>query len=215
MSAIVLPNKSDFVADSPPLRYRIPFARGFLSPALTFFLTHLKNRSKSVTARPITKSNGSLKSSTRICFVCTFLSPRASTMAFTTRTFLPMESIKVKLTPGNMMAKGIPGNPPPVPTSSIVVPSTKRQIFPNARLGSMCRSSRESMSFRDITLIFVFQSRTASPRSSNCAHWFSPSSGNIFLNASKPLFLFHKPDFPVDLPQDLIGLLLGNIGSRF
>ena len=40
-----------------------------------------------------------------------------------------LQATKVKLTLGNIIAKGIPGNPPPVSTSKTEVPSLKNKNF--------------------------------------------------------------------------------------
>jgi len=50
-----------------------------------------------------------------------FLSPIAFDTSVPTLIFFPMESIRVNLTAGNKMANGIPGKPPPVPTSRIAL----------------------------------------------------------------------------------------------
>ncbi|MPN57372.1 hypothetical protein SDC9_205066 [bioreactor metagenome] len=54
-----------------------------------------------------------------------FFKPIAVATSLATLTFFPIESIKVNFTSGNKMAKGMPGKPPPVPTSNTVVPGLK------------------------------------------------------------------------------------------
>ena len=70
----------------------------------------------------------------------TFLRASSSLIAFTTLIFLPIESTKVNLTSGKRMAKGIPGKPPPVPTSKTFELALKEINFPIARECRTCRS---------------------------------------------------------------------------
>jgi hypothetical protein len=66
--------------------------------------------------------------------VSTFSSPRLSATEDATFIFFPMESHKVKLQRGKATARGIPGNPPPVPTSRMLLPAGKSTTFAIARL---------------------------------------------------------------------------------
>mmetsp|Transcript_26282 Transcript_26282/g.40174 ORF Transcript_26282/g.40174 Transcript_26282/m.40174 type:complete len:250 (-) Transcript_26282:262-1011(-) len=52
--------------------------------------------------------------------VCTFSSPNSATISSTAFNFFPTESTRRKSTSGYIMARGTPGNPPPVPTSTIL-----------------------------------------------------------------------------------------------
>ena len=49
--------------------------------------------------------------------------------ALTTLIFFSIESRSVNSESGNIIARGIPGNPPPVPASSILVPGKKLITF--------------------------------------------------------------------------------------
>ena len=79
-------------------------------------------------------------------------------ISFTTFIFLPMESTNTKLVSGKRIANGMPGNPPPVPTSKTSVPGLKAITLAIPRECKICRSYKSSMSFLEITLICSFHS---------------------------------------------------------
>lgn len=76
---------------------------------------------KGITARLTTKSNFSFISSTRDQTHVTFVKPNAWETWVQTLIFLAMLSTSRKLHCGKSIAKGMPGKPPPVPTSITVV----------------------------------------------------------------------------------------------
>src|ERR1700753_1523179 len=82
------------------------------------------------------------------------------------------------------MAKGIPGNPPPVPTSSTVSPGKKDITLAIPSECSMWRSNSNSISLRDITLIWLFQRLYKPGNRLNCSSCFGVMEGKYFNNRS-------------------------------
>ena len=68
------------------------------------------------------KSKDSLISSALICSARTFVKFSEPATSLTTFIFFKLESHKKKETSGKYIARGTPGNPPPVPTSSTLAP---------------------------------------------------------------------------------------------
>ena len=97
--------------------------------------------------------------------------------------FLAIESTRVNFTSGKRMARGIPGRPPPVPTSATEVPGRKVIRRAMARLWSRWLVAKFSISFLEMTFIFSFQSLTALLLGERREVFFS-DGGQI------PLFLF-------------------------
>ena len=75
------------------------------------------------------------------------------------------------------MARGIPGKPPPVPTSKIFDFGANEMTFEMERLGRRCLSKIDSVSLRDIRLIFSFQSKIEETKAFSLECWSSFKSG--------------------------------------
>ena len=88
-----------------------------------------KNFDKCATALLITKSNFLSMFSALEFKVVTLISFSLDFTLFTTLIFFSIESFKIKEHLGKMIAKGIPGKPPPVPTSNNFVLSVKEINF--------------------------------------------------------------------------------------
>ena len=112
-----------------------------------------------------------------MCSATTLVRPMALITSFATIIFLPVPSISLNLQFGNIIAKGIPGKPPPVPKSIIVVPSLKFIAFAMAKEWSTWCEYRLEMSFLDITFIFWFQSSYKACRALNCSICLSVRCG--------------------------------------
>ena len=139
---------------SPPFRYRMPLLRVDSFPGRILSLIQLTNLGNEVTALPRTKSNCLLMFSARTGMLLTFLRSRSEAMDLTTFIFFAIESTRRNSLSGNRMAKGIPGKPPPVPTSRIFVFGANETTFKMERLGRRWRSIIVSVSLREIRLIF-------------------------------------------------------------
>ncbi len=113
----------------PPLRQMMPFCRLFLLPAEIFPAVSLTRPGKSVTALLTTKSYFPFSSSILLLAVKAFLRPSSPITASATLIFFATESRRVNSEPGKSMARGMPGNPPPVPTSRMRVDGRKEMIL--------------------------------------------------------------------------------------
>ena len=105
------------------------------------------------------------------------------------------------------MESGMPGSPPPVPTSSILALGIRRRNLVIVRQWAICLISSRSVSFRETKLIFAFHSRRRSQYSSNFSQISSPRSGNhecrIFQGSVESLIKFNQlPPDPNLLPID-------------
>ena len=89
---------------------------------MNLFLTHGQKVENLETALLITKSNLVFICSALICFELTFFRFSSVLISFTTLIFFPTESISWNEVSPFIIAKGIPGNHPPVPRSKIVAP---------------------------------------------------------------------------------------------
>ncbi len=110
---------------SPPLRHINPFGTGFCETDEIRCLVISMNRVISVTALQITKSYFSCISSDLPATHFTFFRSSEEAMADATFIFFAIESRRVNCISGNIIARGNPGRPPPVPTSMILVPGEK------------------------------------------------------------------------------------------
>ena len=165
---------------SPPFRQMTPLGRALRCWRLMFLRTIFIRSGRGITARLTTKSNLPRSSSPRKCSGVQFFSPMALLTSCATRIFLPVPSISLNRHSGKRIASGMPGKPPPVPKSRISVPGLKRMNFAMASECSTWCSYRLSMSLREMTLIFSFQSWYSSSRAASCFRCSSESSLKYF-----------------------------------
>ena len=91
----------------------------------------------------------------------------------------------MNLTLGKNIAKGIPGKPPPVPTSKILVVSLNFIIFTIERECRIWFINKFSISLLDIKLTFEFQSLYIGINLLNCFNWSCDKFGKYFFNSIK------------------------------
>lgn len=106
---------------SPPLRHIRPLGIALCWWLPTFLRISFNKSPRGMTARLTMKSYLVLFSSTLQWANVTFCNPIACAISCATLIFFPMRSMRWNRHSGKSMARGMPGNPPPVPTSRSVV----------------------------------------------------------------------------------------------
>src|SRR5690554_3625554 len=107
------------------------------SDGIILFHTHGIKYESSVTALETTIWNSWGMLSALVWMAVVFDNPSALETAVTTFVFLFMESHSKKSVSGKRIARGIPGKPPPVPTSSTELPGLKLN---NAAIDNECNT---------------------------------------------------------------------------
>ena len=164
----------------PPFRQRMPLGRALCCSLLMFLRTIFTRSGRGITARLTMKSYLPFSSSPRRWAGWQFFSPMALATSCATRIFLPVPSMSLNWHSGKRMARGMPGKPPPVPKSRMRVPGRKLIIRAMVIECSTWCSYRLSMSLREMTLIFAFQSRYSSSSIAICRCCSSVSCGKYF-----------------------------------
>ena len=118
-----------------------------------------------------------------------------------------IRSHKVNCRSGFTMAKGVPGNPAPVPISSTDAPCKYGLTL---RLSNICRDQRRSMSWREIRLMLRFHFFTnATKRSNSCSCSFVMQTPSCSISAPNWLgqTFRRKPSFSRELTKSTTPLV--------
>ena len=141
----------------------------------------LKKFGRADTALPSRKSNFSGSFSALQQITRTFFRPNEDAISLTTIIFFELLSIRVNCASGQIIARGSPGSPPPVPTSITVSPFLKLRINDIDRQGITWLGIKNSTSFLETRFTFVFQSYSFSDNSSSLSHCSSLIESKSFL----------------------------------